>query len=155
MTDQSVTTVDRGPRQVSRRVLVHAPVAEVFALLADPHRHPELDGSGTVRDIPVAGPERLSQGAKFTVGMTQYGVPYKITSTVTAFERNRLIEWRHPLGHRWRWELDEVETGAIQITETFDYRAAKIPKLLELFGQPAKNGLGITKTLEALAARFA
>jgi hypothetical protein len=155
MTDSTVTTVDRGPRKVTRRVSVHAPSADIFALVADPHRHPELDGSGTVRDIPVTGPERLSQGAKFSVGMKQYGVPYKITSTVTAFKGDRLIEWRHPLGHTWRWELDETESGTTQITETFDYSTSKTPKLLELFGQPAKNGIGITKTLEALVARFA
>ena len=155
MTDSAVTTVDGGARRVTRRVSVRASSADVFALLADPHRHPELDGSGTVRDIPVTGPERLSDGAKFSVGMKQYGVPYKITSTVTAFEADHLIEWQHPLGHRWRWELDATKPGTTQITETFDYSTAKAPKLLELFGQPAKNGIGITKTLEALAARFA
>ena len=155
MTESAVTTVDGGARRVTRRVSVRASSPDVFALLADPHRHPELDGSGTVRDIPVTGPERLSDGAKFRVGMKQYGVPYKITSTVTAFEADHLIEWQHPLGHRWRWELDETKPGTTQITETFDYSTAKAPKLLELFGQPAKNGIGITKTLEALAARFA
>ena len=155
MTDSAVTKVDGGARRVTRRVSVRASSADVFALLADPHRHPELDGSGTVRDIPVTGPERLSDGAKFRVGMKQYGVPYKITSTVTAFEADHLIEWQHPLGHRWRWELDETKPGTTQITETFDYSTAKAPKLLELFGQPAKNGIGITKTLEGLAARFA
>ena len=155
MTDSAVTTVDGGARRVTRRVSVRASSADVFALVADPHRHPELDGSGTVRDIPVTGPERLSEGAKFSVGMKQYGVPYKITSTVTAFEADHLIEWQHPGGHRWRWELDETTPGITQVTETFDYSTAKAPKLLELFGQPAKNGIGITKTLEALAARFA
>ena len=151
----TVITVDAGPRRVARQVLVRAPAAEVFALVANPHRHPELDGSGTVRPDPVSGPAMLSAGARFTVGMKQYGVPYKITSTVTAFEADHLIEWQHPLGHRWRWELDETKPGTTQITETFDYSTAKAPKLLELFGQPAKNVIGITKTLEALAARFA
>lgn len=133
---------------------MHAAAHDVFALVADPHRHPELDGSGTVRDTTVTGPDRLTKGAKFSVGMKQYGVPYKITSTVTAFEDDRLVEWQHPLGHRWRWELSEVAPGDTQVTETFDYRDAKSPKLLELFGQPARNATGITKTLQALAARF-
>ncbi len=149
-----VATVDAGARQVSRRVSVHASAPEVFALLADPHRHPELDGSGTVRDTPVKGPDRLSEGAKFSVGMKQYGVPYKITSTVTAFEDGRLIEWQHPLGHRWRWELAEIEPGTTQVTETFDYTTARAAKALEVLGQPKANGVGITRTLEALAARF-
>jgi hypothetical protein len=155
MTNQLVTVVDLGKRKVSRRVQVHAQPAAVFDLVADPHRHPELDGSGTVRHTPVVGPERLSAGATFCVGMKQYGVPYKITSKVTAFEENRLIEWQHPAGHRWRWELAETEPGTTQVTETFDYRTAKAPRVLELLGQPAKNGTGITNTLEALATRFA
>lgn len=52
MTTPTATTVDAGPRAVSRRITVHAPAAEIFALVANPHRHPELDGSGTVRDTP-------------------------------------------------------------------------------------------------------
>lgn len=155
MSNAKVTEVDSGARRVSRRVVVAAPAAEIFALLADPHRHPELDGSGTVRDTPVTGPSRLSEGARFGVGMKQYGVPYKITSTVTAFTDDALIEWQHPLGHRWRWELQEDEPGTTAVTETFDYHDAKAPKLLELLGQPAKNAQGITSTLQALADRFA
>jgi uncharacterized protein YndB with AHSA1/START domain len=155
MSNATVTTVDSGARKVTRRVVVHASAAEVFALLADPHRHPELDGSGTVRAIPVVGPDRLSQGATFTVGMKQHGFPYKIKSKVTAFEDGRLLEWQHPLGHRWRWELAETDPGTTQVTETFDYTGAKAPRMLELFGQPRANGVGITKTLEALSARFA
>jgi hypothetical protein len=150
----TVTNVDAGPRRVARRVLVHAPAAEVFALVADPHRHPELDGSGTVRPGPVTGPQMLSTGAKFTVGMKQYGVPYKITSTVTAFKADQLVEWQHPLRHRWRWELAEVEPGITQVTETFDYSTARTPRLLEILGEPGKNAAGITKTLLALQARF-
>jgi hypothetical protein len=83
MTASEVSTVNTGARHVSRRVLVAAPPAQVFDLIADPHRHPEIDGSGTVRNTPVVGPPRLSAGAAFTVGMKQYGVPYKITSKVT------------------------------------------------------------------------
>jgi hypothetical protein len=154
MTDAPVTTVDSGPRKVTRQVLVHAPADELFALVADPHRHAELDGSGTVRNVPVAGPNRLSTGATFTVGMRQFGLPYKITSKVTEFEDDQLVEWQHPMGHRWRWEFTEVEPGTTQVTETFDYSTARSPKMLERFGYPAKNGNGIARTLRALAARF-
>src|ERR1700761_1695654 len=154
MSTPSVSTVDAGPRKVARRVSVPAPAADVFALVADPHRHPELDGSGTVRHAPVTGPHQLSTGARFTVAMKQYGVPYKITSTVTAFEPDRLVEWQHPLGHRRRWEVAEIAPGTTEITETFDYSTAKAPRMLEIVGQPAKNAVGITNTLKALATRF-
>ena len=154
MTSPQVETVDSGKRKVSRRVTVSAPAAAVFALVANPHQHHDLDGSGTVRDTPVKGPDVLSLGAKFSVGMKQYGMPYKITSTVTAFEDNHVIEWQHPLGHRWRWELDAVDPSHTQVTETFDYSRAKAPMMLEVFGFPKKNGDGIAKTLQGLAARF-
>jgi ribosome-associated toxin RatA of RatAB toxin-antitoxin module len=154
MTDAGVAVIDAGPRKVARQMVVGAPAADIFALVADPHRHPELDGSGTVRDSPVTGPDRLSMGAKFSVGMKQYGVPYKITSTVTAYEEDRVVEWQHPAGHTWRWELRETEPGRTEVTETFDYSTAKAAKVLELLGQPAKNAKGITATLQALAARY-
>lgn len=47
----TLKTEDAGPRTVSRSVQVGAPVAEIFAMIVDPHRHPEFDGSGTVRDL--------------------------------------------------------------------------------------------------------
>lgn len=149
-----VTTVDNGPSMVSRRVVVDAPAEPIFDLIADPHRHAELDGSGTLRQSPVKGPHRLGEDAKFTVAMKQYGVPYKITSHVTAYEENRLVEWQHPAGHKWRWELEPLGDGSTQVTETFDFGTAKAPKVLQLLHQPSKNADGISKTLQALAARF-
>jgi uncharacterized protein YndB with AHSA1/START domain len=154
MTTPTLKTEDAGPRAVSRSVQVAAPAADVFALIVDPHRHPELDGSGTVRDIDVKGPHRLSTGDKFTVGMTQFGLPYKITSKVIAVEDNRLVEWQHPLGHKWRWELAEVLPGTTKVTETFDYSTAKIPLIVQLGGYAKKNADGIESTLQALVDRF-
>ncbi|OFJ52659.1 SRPBCC family protein [Mycolicibacterium grossiae] len=154
MTVSTLKTEDTGPRRVSRSVQVAAPVAEVFALIADPHRHHDLDGSGTVRDVDVKGPHRLKEGDRFTVGMTQYGVPYKITSTATAVEENHVVEWQHPLGHKWRWEFAEVSPGTTKVTETFDYSTAKLPFVIELTGYQKKNADGIESTLTALAQRF-
>ncbi len=154
MAANGVTTIDVGEKKVARRAEVNAPAVEIFDLLADARRHGELDGSGTVNRT-LRAPARLSQGAKFTVAMKQYGLPYFITSKVTAFDDGHVIEWRHPMGHRWRWELRETEPGKTVVTETFDYSGAKSAALLERGGFPAKNGRGIEKTLEALEARFA
>ena len=157
MSTSTLKKEDAGPHTVSRSVQVGAPVAEIFALIVDPHRHPEIDGSGTVRDVEkcaVKGPHRLGKGDKFTVGMTQYGLPYKITSTATEVEENRVVEWQHPLGHRWRWELAEVSPGTTKVTETFDYSTAKVPFMIELIGFHKKNAEGIESTLAALAARY-
>jgi polyketide cyclase/dehydrase/lipid transport protein len=158
MTTSAVTTVDAGARRVARRILVKAPAAEIFAIVGDPHRHPELDGSGTVRDVDVKGPHHLAKGDKFTVGMKQYGVPYKIVSTVTEVQDGTVIEWQHPLGHKWRWQLAEQTQGGetvTEVTETFDYSTAKVPLIITAFGYDEKNAEGITATLQRLADRFA
>ena len=92
----SIRKVDMGSRVVARRTDVNASADALFAIVSDPRRHGELDGSGTVKDT-VKGPERLEQGAKFSVGMKQYGVPYRITSTVTDFrddDGSKVIEWQ-------------------------------------------------------------
>jgi hypothetical protein len=149
----NVTRVDSGPRRVTRRVTVAAPVAELFDLLADPRRHGELDGSGTVH-ATVSGPERLALGDRFSVGMTYHHLPYRITSTVTGFEENALLEWQHPFGHRWRWEFAEIAPGQTQVTETWDYHGTKAARWLELGKYPQINGKGIGRTLAALRARY-
>lgn len=148
-----VRKIDTGARTVTRQVVVNAPAATLFAMLADPRRHGEVDGSGTVR-AGVRGPDRLAEGAEFSVAMKMYGVPYRITSRVTAFEDDRLIEWRHPMGHVWRWTFDERD-GSTTVTETFDYRDARSPKVLEILKMPALNAKGITSTLTGLRDRFA
>lgn len=157
MSNSPVTSVDTGPQQVSCQVIVSAEARAIFDLVADPHRHPDLDGSGTVRVREVKGPDRLRVGAKFGVGMTMqpFGIPYAITSTCTAFEENRLVEWQHPMGHKWRWAFSAAGPGATTVTETFDYSTAKVPALIRLTGFDKKNEVGITKTLEALVERFA
>lgn len=151
----SVTTVHNGPRKVTRSAEVDAPASAVFDLVADPHLHGELDGSGTVKDT-VKGPERLTSGDRFSVGMKQYGVPYRITSRVTHVAEGRAVEWRHPAGHRWRWELTPLSDTTTRVTETFDYSGINglQARALELLGIPGQNARGIEATLRKLQARF-
>ena len=151
----TVNIVDAGPRKISRSAEVNAPADEIFAIVADPRRHHELDGGGTVLDA-IDGPERLSSGAKFSVRMKQYGVPYRITSRVTDFADGRVLEWQHPLGHRWRWELTPLSDGATLVTETFDYSQIGAAKVngLKWFGSLKHNVAGIEATLTQLQAKY-
>lgn len=149
----TVSTVDAGRRRIARQVEIAAPPDALFTLVADPRRHHELDGSGTVGST-IAGPDRLSEGATFSVNMKQMGMPYRIKSTVVAFDENHVVAWRHPLGHTWRWEFEETTPGHTLVTETFDYSTAKAPWGLEISGVPRRNAAGITRTLEQLRDRF-
>ncbi|MGH3541514.1 MAG: SRPBCC family protein [Mycobacterium sp.] len=153
----TVTSVDGGPNQVIRSVEVHAPAAELFAIVADPRRHHELDGSGTVR-ANIRGPAQLTLGARFSTKMRMFGLPYRITSTVTALEPDQLIEWRHPVGHRWRWEFAGVTPTDTRVTETFDFRdAGPLKDRLNYYrrsGFVRRNAAGIEATLSGLRDRY-
>jgi hypothetical protein len=151
----TVNIVDAGPGKISRSAEVNAPADEIFAIVADPRRHHDLDGSGTVLEA-IEGQERLTSGARFSVRMKQYGVPYRITSKVTDFTEGRVVEWQHPLGHRWRWELTPLSERATLVTETFDYSQLGAAKAsgLKWFGSLRHNAAGIEATLRQLQAKY-
>ena len=145
--------------QVSVERVVPAPPQEVFALLADPRRHRDIDGSGTLRDT-VDGPARLFRGAQFGMRM-QLGGPYAMTNTVVEFEEGRRIAWQPRPSNRlaalaiggriWRYELEPVEGGTL-VRETWDIRAERFP--LPLLGMRATTRRAMTRTLERLEARL-
>jgi hypothetical protein len=153
----TVTTVDTGPNQVSRTIEVHASAAELFALVSDPRRHHELDGSGTVAAF-IAGPDHLVPGSRFATKMRVFGLPYHLTSTVTAVEPDTLVEWTHPAGHHWRWEFAAVSPTITRVTETFDYRdTGPLKDWLQFYqrtGFVKRNAAGIEATLTKLRDRF-
>ena len=134
-------------RRVSRSVIIDAPADQVFALLVDPKRHADFDGSGSVK-ASIRGPERLAKGDRFGMRM-RLGLPYTITNEVVEFEEGRLIGWRHLGHHVWRYELEPVGDST-KVTETFDWANARSPKGIELAKLPAKNAASIEKTLVRL-----
>ena len=77
---------------VSVERFVKAPAERVFALLADPSRHREIDGSGTLRDAK-GGSTRLALGSRFGMNM-KAGAPYVMVNEVVEFEADRRIAWQ-------------------------------------------------------------
>ncbi len=140
---------------VSVEKVVHATPEAVFDLLADPRRHQEIDGSGTVR-AAVEGPTRLSAGAEFGMNM-KAGLGYQMTNTVVEFEENRRIAWQaKPTagigqafagGRIWRYELEPV-VGGTKVTETWDISQEKIPLIVRPLRSLTRRNM--TKTLERL-----
>ncbi len=147
-------------RSVSRSVVVAAPAEEVFALLADPRRHVEIDGSGTLRGA-YSGPDRLSLGAVFGMDM-KIGGPYQMTNTVVEFEEGRRIAWQPRPSNRlaslaiggriWRYELEPVEGGTL-VRETWDIRKERFP--LPLLAARSATRRAMTCTLQRLEERLA
>jgi uncharacterized protein YndB with AHSA1/START domain len=134
--------------------VIPAPAEAIFALLTDPRRHKDFDGSGTVRDAKNI-PDHLELGAKFGMSM-HLGVPYSMTSTVIEYEPNRRIAWQTwapGIAHRiaggriWRYELEPVAGGTL-VRETWDISQERLKAIV----QPArgKTIVGMTKTLERI-----
>jgi uncharacterized protein YndB with AHSA1/START domain len=138
-------------RRVVASTVVAAPAAEVFALLADPHRHHEFDGSGTV-GTAVRGPKRLALGDKFGMNM-RARLPYRVTNTVVEFTDGRRIGWCHPARAVWRYELEPVGNGT-RITESFDYSGSPLARGMELVRFPQRNAKAIRDTLRRLTEIF-
>ena len=120
------------------RVIAAAP-ERIFEVLADPRRHREIDGSGTVRDsVATTEPRRLSQGAVFGMHM-RIGGAYQMTNTVVDFQENCRIAWQprptNPVaalgigGRIWRYELEPVQ-GGTRVRETWDISQERFPPLL-------------------------
>ena len=120
--------------QVTVQRLIPAPAEAIFDLLADPGRHHEIDGSGTIVGARSAGERRLALGDSFGMDM-DWGVNYATKNVVVEFEESRRIAWQtlapKPLsyvltGRIWRYELEPVEGGTI-VRETWDTRQEALP----------------------------
>lgn len=129
--------------------LIDAEAKNLFNIVADPRQHPAIDGSGSVQDVEITAPERLSLGAKFTVAM-KIGARYSMPNIVTEFEEDRVIAWQPRNGFIWRYTFYPVEGGTL-VSEEWDARHAKGSFLPVLFGFKRRNRRGMTKTLERLA----
>ena len=145
----AVAVVDRGPDVLARATVVNIPAADIFARLVDPHRHHELDGSGTVQP-EVDGPHRLRPGDAFIVRMKMFGVPYTVKSVVVEVVENEKVSWRHPAGYIWQWELRPLADGRTEVTELVDFREARGMAILKLVGEPKRNITGVEKSLAGL-----
>lgn len=125
------------PVSVSRRI--EAPASEIFAVLANPVRHLELDGSGMLRGAVTTDPVTKA-GDVFVMKMyfEAHG-DYQMNNHVVEFEQDRLIGWEpesgegHPdtepnapagtearWGHRWSYRLTPDGQDATIVTESYD-----------------------------------
>jgi hypothetical protein len=147
-----------GETVVSVERVINAPAAEIFAIVADASRHPEIDGSGSVKQVKPGAPERLALGSTFGMSM-KLGVPYSMSNKVIEFEPDKRIAWQTtfagPLGRLiggriWRYELEASGSGTL-VRETWDITQDKQRFMLRAgpVGKQTKDAM--TKTLGRLA----
>jgi len=117
--------LETGNEQIkSAHIVINAPAEKIFAILSNPHRHKEIDGSHTIQEN-ISGPDKLVLGSKFGMKM-RLGVNYRIKNTVVEYQENSLIAWRHVGRWIWRYELVNIGPQMTQVTETFDASRAPL-----------------------------
>jgi hypothetical protein len=143
---------------VSVERVIAAPASELFAIVADTTRHPEIDGSGAVVKPKAGSPSQLRLGATFGMSM-KAGVPYSMSNTVIEFEQDRRIAWKTVLsgflgrflgGRIWRYEFEPVEGGTL-VRESWDISLDKQGTFLRRGKLPSMTAESMTKTLARLA----
>ena len=137
-------------RVLSVERLIHAPAEAIFAVLTDPSKHCEIDGSGTLARLTTSNAP-LTLGSTFSMRI-KVGVAYTVKNRVLEFEENRLITWAHWQGQRWSYTLEPQEGGSTLVRETFNWSTTKLPWIIESLGIPRRNVGFMEKTLENLAA---
>lgn len=147
-----------GNTVVSVERVIDAPAADIFAVVADASRHPEIDGSGSVKAVKPGAPEQLALGSTFGMSM-KLGVPYSMSNKVIEYEPGRRIAWQTtfagPLGRFiggriWRYEL-EPSGGGTLVRESWDITKDKQRFMLKAgpVGKQTKDAM--TRTLARLA----
>ena len=138
--DRDVVSVER---------VINATPEAIFAVLADPRRHKDIDGSGSVGDAKDL-PERLRLGSTFGMSMKQ-GVSYSMVNEVVEFEEGRRIAWAPRMkalawvsgGRVWRYELEPVD-GGTRVTETWDISKEKSRAFIRSAGKKTRRDMDAT-----------
>lgn len=116
------SSLTEAPERLSLHRSIDAPVHRVFALITDPRRHVEIDGSGML--VASIDARKLTDvGDTFDMDMDREplgDIPlgkYQVRNTVTKFETDRLLEWNvgargdKPFGHVYGYELAPTANG--------------------------------------------
>ena len=118
-----------GDTVVSVERVINAPAADIFAIVADASRHPEIDGSGSVKQLKQGAPEQLSLGTTFGMSMKLGRAVLDVEhgDRVRAGQADRLADdvLSGPLGRFiggriWRYELEMSGGGSTLVRETWD-----------------------------------
>jgi uncharacterized protein YndB with AHSA1/START domain len=144
---------------VSVERVIAAPASDLFRIVADVSRHPDIDGSGAVVRPKSSTLEKLSLGSTFGMSM-KMGIPYSMSNTVIEFEPDRRIAWKTVLagflgryvgGRIWRYEFVPVAGGTL-VRESWDISRDRQATFLRRGKLPSATADGMHKTLARLAA---
>jgi len=124
----------------------------VFAVLADPSAHADIDGTGWVR-ASIDSSQLTAVGQVFRMAMYHEGRPgedrdknYQVANRVEVFDEPRAIAWKPGTesaetgdlsfgGWIWRYDLEASGPSRTTVTLTYDWSAVP-PQVREHIGFP-------------------
>lgn len=150
-------------RRIDVSRTIGAPPDAIFAVLADPRGHVDIDSSGMLQS--ASGDPVNAVGDTFIVHMDREALNdyplglYDVTVSITAFELDRAIGWtvlgaiEPPLGHVYGYTLEPVDGGTM-VTSYYDWSNAD-PVWLEADIFPIISEGALRATLGILARTVA
>jgi uncharacterized protein YndB with AHSA1/START domain len=155
---------------MSERLTVTGSVAAspeaVFAVLADPSRHDQIDGAGMLQGLVEGPPAITAVGQTFDMDMNQdpFG-DYRMRNTITEFEPGRRISWApnleppdsmthllgdlKPGGHVYSWVLTPNAAGGTDIEHFCDWSGCPDERFKAFF--PRVQAEQMSGSIERLA----
>jgi hypothetical protein len=151
--------------RVSALRRIDAAAADIFAVVSDPVKQVEIDGSHMLVAARDAKPLR-SVGDTFVIDMDREALgdlplgKYTVMNIVTKVELDRLLEWSvgsvegGPLGHVYGYQLDPVDADHTDVTLYCDWSgfnwSAVPPEMRERLRFPVVPKMALITTLEKL-----
>lgn len=136
------------------RGLIAATPEQLWAIVADPTRHPDFAGSGEPRQTWRLDDGPIRVGSRFQSQQQIGPVRYQAVSVVTACEQPRLFRWNVRQAD-WDFRLEPVEGGTL-VTHALRFTPAArgpLTRLLRpILGRRARYNIkGMVGTLRNLA----
>ena len=127
---------DMETERVTATTTIESAPEAVFAVLADPSAHADIDGTGWVR-VSLDGDRITAAGQVFRIAMYHENHPdgdYKIANQVEVFDEPRAIAWQPGTespetgelsfgGWIWRYDLEATGPSRTTVTLTYDWSA--------------------------------
>ena len=124
------------PECVTASTTIETEPEAVFAVLADPSAHVDIDGTGWVR-ASLDGDRITAVGQVFRMAMYHENHPdkdYRIANRVEVFDEPRAIAWQPGQesaetgdlsfgGWIWRYDLEATGPSQTRVTLTYDWSA--------------------------------
>ncbi len=156
------------PERIAMSTTIEAAPDAVFAVLADPSAHADIDGTGWVRG-DVDGDRITGVGQVFRMAMYHEHHPdgdYQIANLVEVFDPPRAIAWKPGTesvetgelsfgGWTWRYDLAAEGRSRTTVTLTYDWSAVgpEVREYLQLPPFPLSHLEGSLQHLSDLVGR--